>query len=173
MVASAGVRGGLRDMVPDPARCLGMVHVTALPRQRLWVPDMRARISDAATACAHISNRSTIMPEPIQVLGHDLASLLMGMGIEVFRGPHTPQTEFPPVILVGALGIQPSRMTCRLALTREIHPGTAVCVITGSLADPKGAAFNPVAHHDDARACLLAAGIGFISEDEVLDAAKA
>ena len=113
------------------------------------------------------------MPEPIQLLGHDLASLLMGMGVEVFRGPHTPQTDFPPVILVDALGIQLSRMTCQLALTKEIHPESVVCVITGSLADPNGSAFNPDTRYDDARACLLAAGVGFISEDEVLDAAEA
>lgn len=144
--------------------------MTAQPESRAAVTDIRSRVSRAAQACADVSNRTAILLEPVSVCGHDLASLMRGMGVDVLCGPHAPCAECPPVFLIGSAALGRPAMRRRLASSRLLHPGAVLCTITGTLtASAPGAA----APYDDARACLQAAGIGFMSETEVHDAAEA
>ena len=145
----------------------------ALPRRKEPAPGFGARIAGAARACAHVSNRSAILVEPASVSGHDLASVLMGLGIEVHYGPHAPFMDNPPLLLIGPGGMTRPATRHRLALARGLHPGAAICAVTGALTQPAPAWADPVARYDDARACLLMAGIGFVSAIEVDHAAEA
>ncbi|MCC5984117.1 MAG: hypothetical protein JJU42_07115 [Rhodobacteraceae bacterium] len=144
-----------------------MGAVTALSASGVSLADIRARVSEAARACAYVPNRAAILIDPVSVAGHDLASLMMGMGVDVLRGPQVPCVEYPPLLLVGAADLGRSATRRRLALSRALHPDSVICAVTGSLTETAGAASGPDAQHDDARACLLAAGIGFISTTEV------
>jgi hypothetical protein len=137
------------------------------------VNEMRLRISQAASKCAHLSCRSAILPEPIQVLGYDLSSLLMGMSVDVFHGPQMSKGVISPPVLVDIGRLECSNIKHKILLIKSIHPTSAVCVITGLSEKYNGPAFNPDADYDDVRACLLAAGIGFLTKYEVLDAAEA
>lgn len=145
----------------------------ALTQPGVPVAEIRARVSQAACACTDVPNRTAILIDAVSVAGHDLASLMMGMGVDVLRGPQAPCAEFPPVLLVGAEALGQPATRRRLALSRELHPGSVICAVTGLLTGARSNADRAHAQHDDARACLLAAGIGFISTTEVDHAAEA
>lgn len=135
--------------------------------------DVPSRVSDAALQCIDTPNRSVILIEPVCVAGHDLASLIMGMGFDVFHGPHMPGTEFPPLILVGSAALRRPSAQQALATGRAHHPHSSVCAVTGAFADVGAAGRVPPPQYEDARACLQAAGIGFCQIDAVQDAKEA
>lgn len=131
------------------------------------VRDIRFRLAEAALECSHVSNRNAILIEPISVAGYDLGSLMMGMEIDVLRGPQLPCAEFPPLLLVCATSLVRPATQQRLSLSREYHPQSIVCAITGALEEPERIKREQHTQYEDARACLSAAGIGFLAEDEV------
>jgi hypothetical protein len=147
--------------------------MTAAIEEGPLISEMRLRISQAARMCAHVSNRAVILPEPVQVFGCDLSSLLMGMSIDVFHGHQVNHQDLAPPTIVSIGRLKCSSMKCRISLIKSFHPMSALCVITGLLESSTYRDGNCNPDYDDVRTCLFAAGIGFLSEYEALDAAEA
>ena len=141
--------------------CLGLVLVIALSSQHASVPDIRLRIARASCVTSDISNKTALLLEPVQVAGHDLRSLMMGMGIDLHFGPHAAHMDIPSVVLTGASGTMHPVTRRRLEVTLAHYPLIALCRISGKLVDPRAVWRDRDTRYDDPRACLLAAGIGF------------
>ncbi|MBE0455600.1 MAG: hypothetical protein IBX58_18360 [Roseovarius sp.] len=152
---------------------LGLAGLTAPLIRCASISDIRLRVSQAARALTFIDNQTAILPHPVSVAGYDLASLLMGMGIDVLRRPQALSAEFSPVFFVDAAGLDRTGMRRCLEEISRLHPKNVICAVTGTLTPITMANNDLVACFDDARACLQAAGFGFISVTEFCHAAKA
>lgn len=149
--------------------------VTAVPDDA-WpslLTDMHSRACLAALDCVGVRNRGVILLECSSPRGMELRWALMAMGLDVFVGPVVPAVEVPPLLVMTSEGSKLPEVRMRLEVARRIHPTAPVCVVTGLLPyapPPNDPADWP---HDDARALLQAACIGFVCETEVRDAIAA
>lgn len=135
--------------------------------------DVIVRSASAALACSGLTCDSVVLHGSTYVAGIDLASFFMGMGIEVFHGPHGIPSGTQPLLVISTSGLQRDDCKRLLGTSRHMHPLSAVCVITGDLTNPLPADVVLSCHFDDARAGLSAAGIAFLSETAVSDAEDA
>lgn len=135
--------------------------------------DVHARAVIAAHECWDIRHRGVILLDADSGAGVELRRVLMGMGLEVFLGPHAAGIIGRPLLVFAAENRGRSELAARLEIARSVHPSAPVCIVTGLLpVRPSGQ--GPFAElYDDARALLRAAGIGFLSEVELRDAPAA
>jgi hypothetical protein len=135
--------------------------------------DMHARAALAALECWDIRHRSVILLDSDLPGGGELRRVLMGMGLDVFHGPHAAGAVGRPLLLFAAENRGRSELAARLDAARSVHPSAPVCVVTGLLPVSPSDAGPCAGLYDDGRALLQAAGIGFLSEMELCNAPAA
>lgn len=150
-----------------------MAGVTAIRHRAVAAPIpvavavAAARVAQAAAVGADIANRSVVLLDADLAGGADLRALLMGMGVEVFRGPQADGIDGVPLLMFAASSRGRPEIAQRLGMARHVHPTAPLCVVTGVAPDCPPPAARPGEPHDDARALLQAAGIYFLSQAEV------
>lgn len=132
-----------------------------LGAQQSSLPDILLRMGEADCVSTSTLNRTALLLDLVQVVGHDLEQLMMGIGIELLHGPHMPDMEISSVLLIGGSGTMNAVTRRRLEMSRSLYPKAAICRTSRTITVPRTDWRDRGARNDDPRACLQATEIEF------------